>query len=210
MSKTRLTGPKALLTATLLALAAPVPAQAQGILDLGKMLLGIEDEKPEIEYRERAPLVVPPKTELPAPRERASAANPNWPKDPDVAARKAAEEARKRPAKEDVGLSKNPLLSVDEMRAGRKPGAGVPTGPERNMVDRPQLSVDEMRELDAKTRVSESRPTGVEPPRRWLTDPPTGYRKAAPGAPVSVPKEGPARILSPMEEAAPLPPPSRN
>lgn len=188
MSKTRLTGPKALLTATLLALAAPVPAQAQGILDLGKMLLGIEDEKPEIEYRERAPLVVPPKTELPAPRERASAANPNWPKDPDIAARKAAEEARKRPAKEDVGLSKNPLLSVDEMRAGRKPGAGVPTGPERNIIDRPHLSLQEMRELDAKSRVVAA-PSGVEQPRRWLTDPPSGYRKPAPGAPVVAPDE---------------------
>src|SRR5712671_3134633 len=43
-----------------------------------------------IEYRERSPLVVPPKLDLPPP---AAASNevkaPNWPKDPDEARRKA-------------------------------------------------------------------------------------------------------------------------
>src|SRR6266478_8536776 len=77
-----------------------------------------------IEYRERAPLVVPPTRELPPPRDEAEVATktPAWPKDPDVARRKqelAAEKAK---------LKGN--LSVEEqMRALRpdeldKPGAG--------------------------------------------------------------------------------------
>src|ERR1700745_2625879 len=42
-----------------------------------------------IEYRERAPLVVPPTRELPPPRDEAEVAakTPAWPKDPDVARR---------------------------------------------------------------------------------------------------------------------------
>ena len=44
----------------------------------------------QIEYRERAPLVVPPSRELPPPRDEAEVAakTPAWPKDPDVARRK--------------------------------------------------------------------------------------------------------------------------
>jgi hypothetical protein len=50
-----------------------------------------------IDYRERSPLVVPPKLDLPPPATgTAAAAPPNWPKDPDEARRKAAIEARKK------------------------------------------------------------------------------------------------------------------
>ncbi|MCX7315505.1 MAG: hypothetical protein NTZ22_01340, partial [Hyphomicrobiales bacterium] len=49
-------------------LAFSVPAQAQNpLIDLGKTILGIEDEKPELDYRPRPPLVIPPKMELPKP-----------------------------------------------------------------------------------------------------------------------------------------------
>src|SRR3954451_10295717 len=52
---------------------------------------GTNMENRGIEYRERSPLVVPPKLDLPPP---ASASEDvkvaNWPKDPDAARRKAA------------------------------------------------------------------------------------------------------------------------
>src|SRR5215216_5964954 len=57
-----------------------------------KDLLGsvgiIPKERPRIDYRERAPLVLPPKMELrdPADPQGLHAANPQWPNDPDVAA----------------------------------------------------------------------------------------------------------------------------
>ena len=50
-----------------------------------------------IEYRERAPLVVPPSRNLPPPRgeEEVAAKTPAWPKDPDVKRRKEATAAEK-------------------------------------------------------------------------------------------------------------------
>src|SRR5579871_4385510 len=56
-------------------------------------------ENSGIDYRERSPLVVPPKLDLPPPAAAAAAAAktaPNWPKDPDEARRKAAIAARKK------------------------------------------------------------------------------------------------------------------
>src|ERR1700716_1205192 len=62
---------------------------------------GTNMENRGIEYRERSPLVVPPKIDLPPP---AAASNevkdPNWPKDPDEARRKAAIASRKKENKD--------------------------------------------------------------------------------------------------------------
>src|SRR5262249_23839891 len=50
-----------------------------------------------IDYRERSPLVVPPKLDLPPPAAAAADVKaPNWPKDPHEARRKAAIAARKK------------------------------------------------------------------------------------------------------------------
>ena len=51
--------------------------------------LGLRRDGEGIEYRERAPLVVPPSRELrpPQPEGSAAVANPAWPKDPDKASR---------------------------------------------------------------------------------------------------------------------------
>ena len=52
---------------------------------------GTNMENRGIEYRERSPLVVPPKLDLPPPAATAAEAKaPNWPKDPDEQRRKAA------------------------------------------------------------------------------------------------------------------------
>src|SRR3954447_16871112 len=53
-----------------------------------------------IEYRERSPLVVPPKLDLPPPAAATEAKAPNWPKDPDEARRKASVAARKKENKD--------------------------------------------------------------------------------------------------------------
>src|SRR6059058_2410928 len=54
-----------------------------------------------IEYRERSPLVVPPKLDLPPPAATAGEVKaPNWPKDPDEQRRKAAVAARKKENKD--------------------------------------------------------------------------------------------------------------
>ena len=44
---------------------ATAPAKAQGLLDLGRALLGLPgEETPPIDYRERPPLVVPPRSSM--------------------------------------------------------------------------------------------------------------------------------------------------
>src|SRR3954471_16227694 len=57
---------------------------------------GTNMENTGIEYRERSPLVIPPRSDLPPPAAAAEAPVPNWPKDPDVQKRKAAIAARKK------------------------------------------------------------------------------------------------------------------
>src|SRR5262245_58744369 len=54
--------------------------------------LGFQREEAPIEYRERAPLVVPPSRALPQPRNEVTGTinNPAWPKDPDVKKRQEA------------------------------------------------------------------------------------------------------------------------
>src|SRR6476659_1757670 len=112
-----------------LAVAAHSPAQAQeGILF--KNLLGdfgiIDKDREAIDYRERPPLVVPPKMELRQPVDPSAVAlrNPAWPNDPDVAAkRKAAEDSRKPVAnRSDNAVSQGGRLTPEEIRAGRKVG----------------------------------------------------------------------------------------
>ena len=63
---------------------------------------GTNMENQGIDYRERSPLVVPPKLDLPPPAGTTAEvkAPPNWPKDPDDARRKAAIAARKKANKD--------------------------------------------------------------------------------------------------------------
>src|SRR6202140_988069 len=67
-----------------------------------------------IEYRERSPLVVPPKLDLPRPAEASQEVkDANWPKDPDEARRKAAIAARKKDNKDPREASR--LLTPSEL-----------------------------------------------------------------------------------------------
>ncbi len=177
-------------------LTAATPASAQDFIRGFFDLLGVtSSEKDPIEYRERAPLVVPPKHVLRAPDDAAALAErqPRWPVDPDVTARKNKREAARKP---DFTLhgDPNPRLSVDEIRAGRIPGAGVPKGPDfgdRFLADKGsqlRLTPDEMRSFGAAAK-EPLLAYGEEPQRRYITEPPKGYRVPAAGAPIQATKE---------------------
>src|SRR5438552_8690366 len=73
-----------------------------------------------IEYRERSPLVVPPKLDLPPPASSSEVKAPNWPKHPDEARRKAAIAARKKETYKDPRAAMRPL-TPDELSVGGKP-----------------------------------------------------------------------------------------
>ncbi len=88
---------------------------------IGNIMAGIGATNMEnrgIDYRERSPLVVPPKLDLPPPASpQAAVPAPNWPKDPDMARRKAAIAARKKDNKDPVEAAR--VLTPNELNVAR-------------------------------------------------------------------------------------------
>src|SRR6476620_10857123 len=81
---------------------------------------GTNMENRGIEYRERSPLVGPPKLDLPPPEAvKSEIKAPNWPKDPDEQRRKAAIAARKKENKDPVQASR-PLMPSELNQRGPK------------------------------------------------------------------------------------------
>jgi hypothetical protein len=197
-----------------------VPVQAQGLLDFGKILLGLPtDTKDPIDYRERAPLVVPPNQNLRPPSETADVAQrrANWPQDPDVLARrKAAEDARK-PVMVDAVTGRDGTIgrrmTIQEIRAGRVAGAEVPKVPQPVILNDRDLhnvhggvtTINEMDRLSAQQQAANTagnKDARAEPQREFLTDPPSGLRKPSEKAAFRSTREGslgPTALPSPMD-----------
>ncbi|MCJ2034769.1 hypothetical protein [Methylobacterium sp. J-068] len=140
----------------------------------------IEPEKPAINYRERAPLVMPPKLDSKAlPEPRRPEASAQWPKDPEIVQReREREEARKPIARGTQGRmnDNNMTLSIDEMRGGRRAGAQVRTEPGRTEGENDDRNSFWSNPFGLRSAEAQE-PSAVEPDRDVLTDPPTGYRK---------------------------------
>ncbi len=179
---------------------ASLPAQAQeGVLM--RNLLGnigiLPSEKDAIEYRERAPLVVPPGSRLPQPQERAAQRNAAWPNDPDVVARRAARADANLPSteREKFKEQRNPTMGVNELRAGRDPNQRVAPPPQRGSTTFEENIGPILigRELAARKNAAEDLSVLAEgePQRRRLSEPPTGTRKPAAGYIVKPGFEGP-------------------
>jgi hypothetical protein len=191
-----------LVAAGLMAAALTSAAEAQEG-ELVKGLLGslgvIQEDKDPIDYRERAPLVLPPRMELrePAAPGSVQARSPQWPNDPDAASRKRREIADRTPLTQTEGyrmdVGKDTRLTVHEMRAGRHAGAGIPTTPQApRSAENAWIHPDVLR---AQHRGSPSAPgTGDEATRRSLTDPPSAYRRSATGGPIRSSWEAPSRV----------------
>lgn len=146
--------------------------------ELMDWLAGVAEGEDQIEYPERAPLVVPPALKLPAPKTSAAATNPAWPKDPDLERkRKAKEAAMAKPQDPDR------RLTVEEIRAGRIAGANMPTAEDLNRKDPSKpLTPQEMQAINeefAKKRQEEAAAALNPKARVYLTDPPGVYRQRA-------------------------------
>jgi hypothetical protein len=139
-----------------------------------------------IDYRERSPLVVPPKLDLPPPASASANVNvPNWPKDPDEARRKAAIAKRKADNKE---VTRRPLTPA-EMEVGRtaKPTRTTANDPAQpgTSLNNPILSPSQLgfngslSELFGGNK-PETAPFKGEPERESLTQPPPGYQTPSP------------------------------
>ncbi len=144
---------------------------------------GTNMENRGIDYRERSPLVVPPRIDLPPPATTAAEAKaPNWPKDPDLQRRKAAIAARKNANKDPVEAAR--ILSPSELAVGKTatPSRGSrdpvqPGNPETNTILSPsQLGYNGgLGGLFGGSK-TETAPFKGEPTRETLTMPPPGYQ----------------------------------
>ena len=200
----------ALGAALLPCLAGAARAEGEFMRDTLSNLGLIEPDRPSITYRERAPLAMPPKLggkeDLTAGLPVARQADPAWPKDPEVIQReRAAVEAKKPIVRGAQGRmnDNNETLSVYEMDAGRRAGAGALTGPAGRPGDGDTRDSTWLNPFELlKGTPDKTEPSLVEPDRDTLTDPPTGYRKAP--VKVAKPQGGPVGgPISDREEADP-------
>jgi len=172
----------------------------------------IDDGK--IQYRERSPLVVPPRLDLPPP-DKAPAAEvkaPNWPKDPDEGRRRASAKKKDKPGLLDAVLKPFAPTEPGDV-AGAVPGEpqGPPAPPRPDTISaRDNPLYDQAGSLfksdaiglgglfgSGKTEVVQFK---GEPTRESLTQPPAGYQTPSPnfayGANVKVEVPRPVEVNS--------------
>jgi hypothetical protein len=148
---------------------------------------GTNMENRGIDYRERSPLVVPPKIDLPPPETASSEIrDKNWPKDPDEAKRKAAIAARKKSKPDPIEAAR--ILTPSELNAART-AAPVRTGNDPvqpgNSLTNPILSPSQLGYTGGFSGLfggnkAETAPFKGEPTRDSLTQPPPGYQTPSP------------------------------
>lgn len=180
-----------------------------------------KDGAAEINYQERAPLVIPPSRELPPPEnlDAVTANNPAWPKDPDVVRRKKeAAMARNRNVSDEREREQNPLRP-DQLTPGGKPskrqqartdnGYDAPASGFGNQLPPSQLGTPKYGVFSAmfgssKDDENSAKFTG-EPPRASLTDPPAGYQTPSPEQPYGVGKAPPPKATDSYTTRSELP-----
>jgi hypothetical protein len=140
-----------------------------------------------IEYRERSPLVVPPKLDLPPPAAASAEVKaPNWPKDPDEARRKAAIAARKKDNRDPREASR--ILTPNELakqKTTEKTTGGDTLVPGGDVGPNAILSPSQLGYSGGFSGMfggskTETAPFKGEPTRDSLTQPPSGYQTPSP------------------------------
>jgi hypothetical protein len=147
---------------------------------------GTNMENTGIDYRERSPLVIPPRSDLPPPATAAvEAPVPNWPKDPEVRRRKEAKAARAKDNKDPREASR--VLTPSELAVGKTAPAkrnaetNQPGDTGANAILSPSALGYEggLKGLFGGSK-TEQAPFKGEPTRDSLTMPPSGYQTPSP------------------------------
>jgi len=149
---------------------------------------GTNMENQGIDYRERSPLVVPPRIDLPPPASTsADVRAPNWPKDPDEQRRKAAIAARKKANKDPVEAARplTPSELAKGKTAARSTGGDSVDQPGGNPGANAILSPSQLGYSGGFSGLfggnkTETAPFKGEPTRESLTQPPPGYQTPSP------------------------------
>ena len=161
-------------------------------------------ENKGIDYRERSPLVVPPKLDLPPPAAATAAPKiANWPKDPDERRRKEALAARKKNT-HDITQTNMPVSRAELDVA--KPGATAnsdpsdPGHPLNNSVVDLGVSASSIKNMFGSA--TEIKQFKGEPSRESLTQPPVGYQTPSPNYAYGVgPKDTMTRQFDPLADS---------
>ena len=172
-----------------------VPALAQSFDDRPSTfaplmnIIGGGDDAPskgEIDFRERAPIVVPKGgvADLPPPRPGVGPRVANWPQDQD-AARRREDTARAR-VPEQIEWNRNPLLSKRELMDGRSDEKSVAVSlcdtyvnGVQDCAPTPMEKIKRVFTLSGDSADRDVVVVGKEPTREYLTEPPRGYRSAS-------------------------------
>ena len=147
---------------------------------------GTNMENTGIEYRERSPLVVPPRLDLPPPDAGVEVKVTNWPKDPDLQARQARAAERKKTGRPEEILEAARPLTPAEMAPKRvKRTSSNGTEQPGNQTTNPMLSPSQLGVSSGITKLFggnsvQTAPFKGEPTRDSLTQPPTGYQTPSP------------------------------
>jgi hypothetical protein len=147
---------------------------------------GTNMENKGIDYRERSPLVVPPRLDLPPPAASSDTVKAaNWPKDPDEARRKRAIAERKKNT-HDINETNRPLTPAELNPVGATPSRSTSSDSVQpgNSTNNPVLSPSALGVSSGFFNVfgtkPETAPFKGEPTRDSLTQPPVGYQTPSP------------------------------
>ncbi len=148
---------------------------------------GDDNAKGDIDFRERAPIVVPKggvAGDLPPPRPGVGPKVANWPKDQDVA--RVREERAQARVPQQIDWNKNPLLSKSEMMDGRSDEKPVSVSlcdtyvnGVQDCAPTPMEKIKRVFSFSGKPDDRDVVIVGKEPSREYLTEPPRGYRNAS-------------------------------
>ena len=140
-------------------------------------LSGVDKEK--IEYKPRAPLVMPPQAALPAPSQKAGDVDPNWPVEPGAAGTEIAD-GLGNTSRTDPAYVRRLQPLVGTLPADEKPASWDPEKASQYAHLEGLKNPDARRKFQAAVKSAEGNDISQ---RRYLTDPPKAYSKPAETAP---------------------------
>ena len=207
----------------LLAAFIPAGAQAQDDEDdkkswwnLDKKLLGDfmrglglrNGSEPQIEYRERSPLVIPPSRNLPPPEQAGAGRTAAWPVDPDVKRKQEAAAKRKDRKGYDPDYEGRNLTPSELNPPGASRSAGRTGTPDSLGNDGAPVKPSELgyfgglfSSFGSFGSKEEFATFDREPPRNSLTAPPAGYQTPSAAQPYGITKKEPQLTVTPYDPA---------
>ena len=173
--------------------------------------LGLRNgSEPQIEYRERSPLVIPPSRNLPPPEQAGAGKSAAWPVDPDVKRKKEAAAKRKDrkgydPDYEERNLTPSELNPPGVGRSAGRPGTPASIGEEGGGTAMRPSELGYFGGLFSSFGSFGSKEeVGTfdrEPPRNSLTAPPSGYQTPSAAQPYGITKKDPKGKVTPYDPA---------